>query len=84
MREMLKMNDYAFKILFKRLSITTQVRFMRRRGIIVGTLKKDGRQSYLYMLHSLFAEILYENDNPRMGVETLIVLDELNKSNRHL
>ena len=57
---------------------------MKRRGIVLGTRNKGGRQSYLYMINNLFAEILYENDNPRMKVEALIVLDGLDKLNRHL
>jgi hypothetical protein len=72
------------KFLFKRLSITRQAEFMRRRGIVLGTRKKDGRQTYLYMMNNLFAEILYENDNPRMSVEALVVLDGLNDLNAYM
>lgn len=72
------------KFLFKRLSITRQAEFIRRRGIVLGTRKKDGRQTYLYMANNLFAEILYENDNPRMGVEAIVVLDGINDLNRYL
>lgn len=57
---------------------------MKRRGIVLGTRRKGGRQSYLYMLNNLFAEILYENDNPGLKVEALVVLDGLNNFNRYL
>ena len=57
---------------------------MRRTGIVLGTRKKDGRQTYLYMVNNLFAEILYENDNPRMSVEGLVVLEGLNDLNKYL
>jgi hypothetical protein len=71
------------KLLFKRLSAARQADIMKRRGIVLGTRNKGGRQSYLYMINNLFAEILYENDNPRMKVEALVVLDGLDKLNRH-
>ena len=57
---------------------------MKRRGIILGTRKRDGRQGYLYMVNNLFAEIFFENDNPRMNVERLVVLNGLNNLNRYL
>lgn len=72
------------KMLFKRLSTAKQADIMKRRGIVLGTRRIKGRQSYLYMINNLFAEILYENDNPGMKVETLVVLDGLHKLNRHL
>lgn len=72
------------KLIFKRFSVAWQADFMKRHGIVLGTRNKDGRQSYLYMMNNLFAEILYENDNPRMKVETLVVLDGLHKLNCYL
>jgi len=57
---------------------------MKRAGIVLGTRNKNGRQTYLYMVNDLFAEILYENDNPRMRVEALVVLDGLHDLNRYL
>jgi hypothetical protein len=72
------------KWFFKGLSINKQAEYMRRRGIVIGTRKKNGRASYLYMVNNLFAEIFYENDNPRMRVESLVVLHGLNKLNNYL
>jgi len=72
------------KLFFKRLSKSKQANFMKRRGIVLGTRKKDGRQTYIYMVNNLFAEIMYENDNPNMKVESLVLLDGLNKFNRYL
>ena len=76
--------DMIFGLIFKRLSVSKQADFMKRRGIVLGTRSKNGRQSYLYMVNNLFAEILYENDNPRLKVEGLVVLDGLQKLNAHL
>ncbi len=64
--------------------MTRQADFMKRKGIVLGTRMKDGRQSYLYMVNNLFAEILYEDDNPRLQVETLVVLDGLDRLNLYL
>lgn len=72
------------RLFFKRLSMTRQADFMKRKGIVLGTRMKDGRQSYLYMVNNLFAEILYEDDNPRLQVETLVVLDGLDRLNLYL
>lgn len=72
------------KLFFKRLSVGKQADFMKRRGIVLGTRRKNGRQAYLYMVNSLFAEILYENDNPRLKVEALVVLDGLQNFNRYM
>ncbi len=72
------------RLIFKRLSINRQASFMKSRGIVLGTRKKDGRQAYLYMVNNLFAEILYENDNPRMKVEALVVVHGLDKLTQHL
>ena len=72
------------KFLFKRLPIARQAEFMKRRGIVLGTRKKDGRQTYLYMVDNLFAEIIYEHDNPRMKAEALVVLDGLQDFNRYM
>lgn len=72
------------RLVFRWLSINRQAAFMKRRGIILGTRKRDGRQGYLYMVNNLFAEIFFENDNPRMNVERLVVLNGLNNLNRYL
>jgi hypothetical protein len=78
------LSDMILKLIFKRLSVSKQAEFMKRRGIVLGTRRKNGRQSYLYMVNNLFAEILYENDNPRLKVEGLVVLDGLQKLNSYL
>ena len=72
------------KLFFNRWSISKQADFMKRRGVVLGTRQKDGRQSYVYMVNNLFAEILYENDNPSLNVEALIVIDGISKLHRHL
>lgn len=72
------------KLMFKRWSVARQAEYMKRRGTVLGTRYKDGRQSYLYMVNNLFAEILYEDDNPGMKVEDLVVIHGLSKLHSHL
>lgn len=72
------------KLILRNLSMTKQAKFMKRRGIVLGTRNKNGRQGYLYMLNNLFVEIFYENDNPRQNPESLIVLQGLDNLNRYL
>ena len=72
------------KLFFNRWSVSRQANFMKRRGVVLGTRNKGGRQSYVYMVNNLFAEIFYENDNPSLNVETVIVIDGLSKLHRHL
>jgi hypothetical protein len=72
------------KFIIKRLSVSHQACFMKKRGIVLGTRTKDNRQIYLYMVSSLFAEIRYEDDNPRMKVEALVLIDGLKKFTHYL
>lgn len=76
--------DMVLKYVLQRLSIKTQAEFMKRRGIVVGTRNKNGRMSYLYMVNNLFAEILYEQDNPRLKAEEVVVLYGLRRLNSYL
>lgn len=78
------LTDMFIKLIFRRLSISKQADFMKRRGIVVGTRSKNGRMGYLYMVNNLFAEILYESDNPRLKAETVVVMDGLENLNRYL
>ena len=76
--------DMFVRLIFKRWSVSKQADFMKRKGIVLGTRNKGGRTSYLYMVNNLFAEVLYENDNPAMKVEKLIVINGLSKLHHHL
>lgn len=67
------------KFLFKQLSLNQQVNIMKKLGMVVGTRNQDGRLIYLYMIDNLFAEIIYENDNPKLKVEGLVLMDVVTK-----
>lgn len=57
------------KLLLSVFSESMQARFMKRRGIILGTRRKNGREVYTYMFHRLFAEVVYKNDDPDASAE---------------
>ncbi len=40
-----------------------QIKYLKGKGIGLGTRVKDGRKIYLYMLSDLFVEVFYKNDN---------------------
>jgi hypothetical protein len=44
---------------------------MKRKGILVGTKKQDGRKHYIYIFYSVVTEIQYKNDDPESDVEIL-------------
>jgi hypothetical protein len=72
------------KFLFTCLSASWQVSLMQKKGIMLGTRKREGRQVYTYMLRDLFAEVVYLNDNPNESPETIVVIPGLKKLNDHM
>jgi hypothetical protein len=70
------------KFLFNRMSIGQRVKFLKKRGIILGTRLKEGRIVHMYMFRNIFAEITFKDDNPGKEVESFSMvsgLDELNE-----
>jgi hypothetical protein len=57
---------------------------MSKRGIMLGTRKKNGRRVYTYMFRDLFADIIYKEDNLDKGAEEMKVIHGLKKLNLHL
>jgi hypothetical protein len=72
------------KFVFTRLGPETQVRFMRKRGIVLGKRWKEGRQIYIYMFRTLFAEVLFLDDNPDKKPEKVTVISGLDRLNEYL
>ncbi len=61
-----------------------QAAIMKSRGVVVGTRNKSGRTGFLYMINNVFAEILYQDDNPRLEPESVVVIDGLKNLNRYM
>jgi hypothetical protein len=69
---------------FKHLSVTKQVEFLKKRGILLGTRIKDGRKIYIYMLRDLFVEVLFKDDNVSEAPEKVFMLNGLKNLNSYL
>ena len=72
------------KFLFKRMSVEQRVKFLRKRGISLGTRQKGARTVYMYMFRSLFAEIMFQDDNPALEVESFSMVSGLEELNEKL
>lgn len=72
------------KFFFKRLSVTSQANFMKKRGISLGSRWKDGRYIFMYMFRDLFVEILFANDNLEGEPEKVTVISGIDEFNRRL
>jgi hypothetical protein len=72
------------KFLFKRMSIERRVKFLRKRGIVLGTRIKEGRTVHMYMFRNVFAEITFVDDNPAKEVESFSMVSGLAELNEKL
>ena len=68
----------------RRLSEAKQVNFIKKRGLVLGTRSRNGRQAYVYNYEDIFAEILYQNDNPEEPAETLVWVNGLENLKNYL
>jgi hypothetical protein len=72
------------KFIFKQFSLQSQVNFLKKRGIVLGTRLKDGRRIHIYMFRNLFVEVLYKNDNTEEAAEKINMLTGLKSLNSYL
>jgi hypothetical protein len=66
------------------MSLQKQIRYLKKKGVALGTRAKNGRKIYIYMLRDLFIEVLYKDDNPDNEPEKLNMLHGLNNLNEYL
>lgn len=71
-------------IWFKLLKPAKQVKYIKTRGVMLGARSKGGRQAYIYMFQSLFAEVLFKDDNPESETEQMILMNGLDMLHLHL
>ena len=69
---------------FRQLSAESQVSYLQKSGVSLGSRAKNGRRIYVYMLRSLFVEVMYENDNVNDAPEKVNLLRGLKNLNAHL
>lgn len=72
------------KFIFSKLSLESQVKYLKRKGVALGTRVKGGRKIYIYMLRDLFIEVMYQNDNADQKAEKLSMLRGLKNLNEYL
>jgi len=73
-----------FNFFFRHLSLDSQVNHLQKKGVSLGTRVKNGRKIHVYMLRSLFVEVLYVNDDATEAPEKLHMLRGLKNLNAHL
>ncbi len=72
------------KLFFNYLSITTQISYLKKKGIVLGTRIKDERKIYIYMLPDVFVEVMYKNDNVEEAPEALSTVKGFRNLNTYL
>jgi Zn-dependent peptidase ImmA (M78 family) len=72
------------RFFFSRMSLQKQARYLKKKGIMLGTRIKEGRKVYIYMLSDLFAEVIFLNDNIDDEAEQLNILHGLDNLNDYL
>ena len=73
-----------FKLIFKYLSPQSQISKLKNKGILLGTRIKNERKIYVYMLSSLFVEVMFKNDNTEHIPERIQILSNLKNLNQYL
>ena len=69
---------------FRHFPLEKQVSYLQKYGVSLGTRVKNGRKIYVYMLRSLFVEVLYVNDSTMEGPEKINMMRGLKNLNTHL
>jgi hypothetical protein len=69
---------------FRQLSAETQVSYLQKNGVSLGSRAKNGRRIYVYMVRNLFVEVMYENDNENDTPEKVNMLRGLKNLNSYL
>ena len=69
---------------FRQLSPETQVSYLQKNGVSLGSRAKNGRRIYVYMIRNLFVEVIYENDNVNDTPERVNMLRGLKNLNSYL
>jgi hypothetical protein len=72
------------RFFFKRMSLSQQAKYLKKKGIVLGTRIKNGRRIYIYMLEDLFVEVKYLSDNVDNAAENLSIHQGLDNLNNYL
>lgn len=73
-----------YKLIFKNLSESGKLRFLREHGVSLGVRMRENRKVFIYMVKDFFVEVLYQHDNSEGDAEKLNVFDSLKGLNSYL
>ena len=69
---------------FRQLSAESQVNYLQKNGVSLGSRAKNGRRIHVYMVRNLFVEVMYENDDANGIPEKVNLLRGLKNLNAYL
>lgn len=73
-----------YKLIFKNLSESRKLSFLREYGITLGVRVRENRKVFIYMVKDFFVEVLYRDDNSEGEAERMNVFDSLKGLNSYL
>lgn len=69
---------------FRQMSLSQKVNYLHSKGISLGSRVKNGRKIHIYMVRSLFVEVMYKNDDVNGQAEKVHILRGLKNLNSYL
>lgn len=73
-----------YKLIFKNLSESGKLRFLREHGVSLGVRMRENRKVFIYMVKDFFVEVIYRQDNSDSEAEKLNIFDSLKGLNEYL
>ena len=73
-----------FKLFYRRWPLHKQVDFLKRKAILIGSRTRDKRKIYIYMYRDMFAEVLFQDDDPNKPPESASIVKGLKNLNDYL
>lgn len=58
-----KSGEMIFKFIFKCLSESRKINYVKANGILLGTRMRNNRKVFIYMVKDFFVELIHKNDN---------------------
>jgi hypothetical protein len=72
------------RLVFKALSESKKIAYLKEQGTILGTRLKNGRKAYLYIIKDFCVEVIFRNDNSEMQPEKVTTFANVKEFNSYL
>ena len=69
---------------FRQMTLSQKVNYLHTKGVSLGSRIKNGRKMHMYMVGSLFVEVIYKNDDENGSAEKVHILRGLKNLNSYL